>query len=237
MTTVPTAPVLLPGQTCAAAGPHDLTGLYVAHHGVRRDLDAFEAAVRNTPVDDATTWRLLRRRWVGFAAVLHHHRALEEAVLWPTMTRRAAELGDERAAATLAAMAAGDGRIDPALAACEAGLVAMVGHPCPAHRDRLDADLGAARAALLERLRREETDALPLLQRILPAEDWQRCQRAAVSTFTWRFLPFVLGWALHALPADAARRLEAAAGTGCVVLHRLGRRRWDRRERRTFRYV
>ena len=45
------AALLLPGQTHAAPGPYDMTGMYVVHHCVRRDLAAFEAAVRNTPVD------------------------------------------------------------------------------------------------------------------------------------------------------------------------------------------
>lgn len=55
-----------------------MTGMYVVHHCCRRDLAAFEAAIRNTPVDEADAWRLLRRRWDGFVAVLHHHHELED---------------------------------------------------------------------------------------------------------------------------------------------------------------
>src|SRR6185312_9161254 len=43
----------LPGQVYAAGGPHDLSGMFVAHHGFRRDLYRFAMATRNTPVDDA----------------------------------------------------------------------------------------------------------------------------------------------------------------------------------------
>ncbi len=40
------------------------------HHAVRRDLTAFESAVRHTPVGDTDAWRALRGRWDLLAAVL-----------------------------------------------------------------------------------------------------------------------------------------------------------------------
>ena len=61
-TTVHPQQVDLPGQTHVAEGPHDQTGMYVMHHAFRRDLARFRSAVRNTPVGDAATWRLLRTR-------------------------------------------------------------------------------------------------------------------------------------------------------------------------------
>ena len=59
--------ICLPGQAHVAEGPHDQTGMYLMHHAFRRDLAAFEDAVRRTPLHDDGTWRLLRRRsqpWV-----------------------------------------------------------------------------------------------------------------------------------------------------------------------------
>ena len=230
-------PLLLPGQTHAAPGPHDMTGMYVAHHGFRRDLAAFEAAVRNTPVDDADVWRLLRRRWAGFAAILHHHHELEDSFYWPEMLRLCRAAGLDADVETLTAMEAEHHEIDPALAACEAGFAAMEARPAPAHRDDLDAAVTRTRAALLDHLRHEETEAIPLMQRILPPTSWEESERAALSTFPRRFVPFLVGWGLHDLPEDAARRMEALAGPAYVLVHRVVRRGWTRRERRTFRYV
>ena len=68
----------LPGQTHVADGPHDQSGMYVMHHGFRRDLARFERAVRNTPVGDAATWRALAKRWAAFTEVLHHHHTIED---------------------------------------------------------------------------------------------------------------------------------------------------------------
>ncbi len=230
-------PLLLPGQTHAAPGPHDMTGMYVVHHGFRRDLAAFEAAVRNTPVDDAEVWELLRKRWDGFAAVLHHHHELEDEYYWPEMLRRTRQVSLQSAVETLTAMEAEHHEIDPALADCEAGLTAMVAHPCPAHRDDLDAAVTRTRVALLDHLRHEETEAIPLMQRMLPTEVWEESERVALSTFPKRFVPFLVGWGLHGLPDDAARRMMAKAGPAYVVVHRLVGRRWERRERRTFKYA
>ena len=59
-TTTPHRPqISLPGQAHVAEGPHDQTGMYLMHHAFRRDLAAFEAAVRQTPLHDDAVWRAL----------------------------------------------------------------------------------------------------------------------------------------------------------------------------------
>ena len=82
-TQAPTAQLTLPGQSHTAEGPHDQTGMYVMHHGFRRDLDRFLAAVEITPVSEAEVWAELRRRWDRMAEVLHHHHTVEDEALWP----------------------------------------------------------------------------------------------------------------------------------------------------------
>ena len=85
--------IRLPGQAHVADGPHDQTGMYVIHHAFRRDLAAFEAAVRATPVGDSPTWAALGARWTRFATVLHHHHGVEDEHLWPVLLGKAS--GDE----------------------------------------------------------------------------------------------------------------------------------------------
>src|SRR5690349_24812811 len=92
----------LPGQSCVADGPHDQSGMYVMHHAFRRDLAAFEAAVRATPIGDAATWRALGDRWADFATVLHHHHGVEDEHLWPVLL--AATTDDATGTALLHAM-------------------------------------------------------------------------------------------------------------------------------------
>ena len=80
-----TRQISLPGQAHVAEGPHDQTGMYVMHHAFRRDLANVEAAVRQTPLHDAATWRALDRRWAKFGEVLHHHHGVEDVAFWPVL--------------------------------------------------------------------------------------------------------------------------------------------------------
>jgi Hemerythrin HHE cation binding domain len=86
-------------------GPVDLIGMYVMHHGFRRDLADFTAAVPLTPVGDRQTWAALRDRWDRFAHVLHKHHVAEDEGLWPLLRARAAAAGDRTGLATLDVMA------------------------------------------------------------------------------------------------------------------------------------
>ncbi len=227
--------ISLPGQAHVAEGPHDQSGMYVVHHAFRRDLTAFEAAVRATPVGDAATWAALAGRWTTFATVLHHHHGVEDENLWPVLLAEAT--GDVSATAMLHAMEAEHEGIDPALASCAAGFAAMVEHPCDDHRNALDVHVTATRAALLAHLAHEETEALPLLQQTLSTAQNAAFEKAAGRAYPLRMMPFLLPWVAAGMPADVRQRIVAGAGPGYGLLLRMFRGRYERGERKAFRYV
>lgn len=229
--------ISLPGQTHVAHGPHDQTGMYLMHHAFRRDLARFESAVRGTPVGDHDTWAALAERWTRFAEALHHHHAIEDEHLWPLMLRRLEEAGDTENRATLLAMEDEHGQIDPALAACAEGFATMLAHPCADHRNALDVHVTAVRGLLAEHLRHEETAALPLLQRTVTVEDYAAFEAAAEKGYPIRMVPFLVCWVMHGVPEDLAREFLAQAGTPHRLLRQIFRGRFERRERRAFRYV
>jgi hemerythrin-like domain-containing protein len=137
------------------------------------------------------TWNALARRWDRFADVLHHHHQVEDEYIWPVLERHAADDGETTATAMLHAMEEEHAQIDPALAGVEEAFRAMAAHPCADHRNALDVRVTAVRAALLEHLRHEETDALPYLQRAATPEEerpWRRGRSAVTrspSLRTW----------------------------------------------------
>lgn len=229
--------IRLPGQASVADGPHDQSGMYVIHHAFRRDLAAFEAAVRATPVGDARTWRALSARWKRFAVTLHHHHGVEDEHLWPLLQQKTAAAGDVAGQELLRAMEAEHEEIDPALAAVEESFQTMREHPCDDHRNALDVHVTATRSALLEHLAHEETGALPMLQRSLSAEENAAFEKAAQGAYPIRMLPFLLPWASAGLPEDVRRRIVEEAGPAYGVLLRLFRGWYGRGERRAFRYV
>lgn len=230
-----TAQISLPGQTFVAEGPHDQTGMYLMHHAFRRDLSRFERAVRGTPVEEAAVWHALEARWRRFAEVLHHHHTIEDEAYWPVLLEATAD--DALARATLVDMEAEHAHIDPALAACGEAFATMAAHPCDDHRNALDVRVTTLRDQLGEHLRHEETEALPLVQRVMSTEQFAAAEAVAAKGYPPRIIPFVVPWVADEVPSEVLDPFLAAAGAPYVVLLRVLRGRHARRERRAFRYA
>jgi iron-sulfur cluster repair protein YtfE (RIC family) len=227
----------LPRQSHTAEGPHDQTGMYVMHHAFRRDLDRFAGAVANTPVSEHEVWRALERRWLRMAELLHHHHTVEDEALWPVLRTHAAGTGAAEDLHLLEDMEAEHERIDPALVACREAFAAMSEHPCRDHRNALELRVAALRDGLLEHLAHEEGRALPMLQRTLSVEENEQFERAAQKGYPLRVVPFALCWVMDELPAEARDRILADTPPGYGLVLRLLRPRFEKAERRAFRYT
>lgn len=240
MSATPVTPppqLTLPGQVHTADGPLDMSGMYVMHHAFRRDLDRFATAVRRTPLDDAATWRALAARWERFGSMLHHHHAIEDATLWPPLLDRVDAARVPGARATLEAMQAEHGTIDPALAGCGEAFAAMAATPTEEARDELRACVDRMRESLDRHLAHEETDALPLLQAHLPQEVWAASERAAQRSFRPRDLVFLVPWAADGLDRTARDRAFGPAGWSFRAVYGVTRAGFRRRENAVFRHV
>jgi hemerythrin-like domain-containing protein len=229
--------VRLPGQAHVAEGPYDQTGMYIMHHAFRRDLARFETAVRRTPIDEAETWAALSRRWERFGEILHHHHQIEDQSIWPLLTTHAIARLDDTAIAMLDDMEAEHGQIGPALAACSEGFQLMVEHPCADHRSELDGKITAARAALLEHLRHEETDALPFLQLVVDHRENQAIEAAAKKGYPFSAMPFMVPWGVDGIPVDLSERVMSEVGAVYRFLLRIFRGRYERADARAFRHA
>ena len=224
----------LPGQAAAPDGPVDLGVMFLMHFAFRRDLDAFSAAVRATPVADRETWRLLAARWDLFSEVLHHHHTGEDAGLWPVLLERSGP--DDRA--VLEAMEAEHAEIDPLLDACAEGFRRLADAADADARAALEVRVVATRDALGRHLAHEEGDALALVQRVMSPEDWHymdenHFKKGMTLPYILRMVP----WAAHRVPADALARVLDEAGLPFKVVLWLTRRGFARREQRTFAHV
>lgn len=225
------------GQAHTAEGPLDLGGMYVMHHGFRRDLRDFTRAVPVTPPGDGPAWRALSRRWAGFGRTLHHHHRVEDVAIWPALEQRAGAAGDTAARDTLAAMENEHTHIDPLLAACAEGFETMVAAPDVAVRDRLAAGIGRLHQVLSDHLAHEETDALPLAQRYLSLAAWQDSEAAARKEFGLSDLTFTVPWCTRELPPAQFDLVFAKGGPMIRAVLALTRRRFDREHARAFRHL
>jgi hypothetical protein len=224
----------LPGQTAAPEGPVDLHAMFVMHHAFRRDLAAFAAAAEATPATDREAWRRLQRRWELFSTVLHHHHSGEDAGLWPVLLERS----DEAGRATLEAMEAEHAEIDPLLAGCADGFDRMAQAADDDARRALAVRLVATRERLAEHLRHEETEALVLVQQHLTEQEWRDLEQEHFrSDLSPKELFTIVAWAAYGIGDQQRREVLEKTGLPFVVLWRLGRSRFARSERRTFRYV
>ena len=226
--------ICLPGQAHVAEGPHDQSGMYLIHHAFRRDLDRFRDAVRLTPVEDHDTWRALARRWERFAGILHHHHTVEDDHIWPLVRRRVEERSEPGGLEVLQAMEDEHELVDPALESCGRGFATLVDSPSEDRRKALDVHVSTTRTLLLEHLRHEETEALPLLQRTLTAEDFAATEAAAERAYPVRTLAFLVPWVADGVPADVIDQTLGEAGPAYQLLLRLCRPWYSRAERRAF---
>ena len=234
----PRGQVTFPGQAAAPDGPCDLLPMFLMHHAFRRDLRMFNAAAAATPLEDRGTWQALEARWRGFARILHHHHSGEDRVLWPLLLSRVDSVGDGAGRATLEAMEAEHGEIDPLLAGCAEGFARLASVPDGDSRAALVVRLAATRERLGAHLGHEETDALALVQQHLTEQEWHALDKEFAKDYRPADILFALPWVLHDVPPGNWDQVRAFIGRPMLVVWRLAlRRRFERRERRAFRYV
>jgi iron-sulfur cluster repair protein YtfE (RIC family) len=224
----------LPGQAAAHEGPVDMTMMYLMHHAFRRDLATFAAASAVTPVEDRGAWVAMVERWSLLATSLHHHHLGEDTWLWPALMERVT--AEERA--TLEAMEAEHGEIDPALEACAAGLARLAEHADPDARAALTVRLTAAKASLSRHLHHEETETIALIQRELTQADWEAIDAHFKESVTFGEVVRLVPWVLHQVPAEVRTRLFAEPGGRMhQLVWVLTRRRFERLDRRAFHHL
>jgi hypothetical protein len=127
--------------------------------------------------------------------------------------------------------------IDPLLRSCADGFAAMAQGRDAATRNRLADTTEAARDTLSHHMAHEETEALPLLQRLLSAEGWERVEKAAGQGKSVRDLVFLVPWVADGLDAAQLQTAYRSVGQAFRVLLALTRGGYERRERIAFRYA
>ena len=227
----------LPGQVYAAGGPHDLSGMFVAHHGFRRDLYRFAMATRNTPVDDAQTWSALATRWERFGEILHHHHVTEDTAIWPELYGAVDQQGDRGAHSTLDEMEAEHDVVDPMLTACAAGFATMATAPDRQTRDHLAEVVHATHASVYGHLAHEEAEALPILQRHLSGKGWKKAEHMAKAEKDPRKLAFLVPWLADGLPQPVLSKAFGSMGPAIKVVLSMTKTRYERAEWMAFRHI
>ncbi|MFI8391394.1 hemerythrin domain-containing protein [Streptomyces sp. NPDC085540] len=194
------------------SGAIDLTVTYAMHDALRRDLaqlDRLTTAADHDPrqvLATAAGWRLFKK-------ALHAHHTAEDDALWPSLRRNLA--GRPRDLALLEVMEAEHAAIGTVIRAID-GALADPG----AGSLRLGQLADALTRGLAGHLEHEEEAVLPLIQRVLTADQWGhfgRIQDQHVDQDAPLLLPWLLDGADERTAERLLARLPASAYAACTA--------------------
>jgi iron-sulfur cluster repair protein YtfE (RIC family) len=141
-----------------------LTAMNAAHDAFRRDLERLAASAGPADLADPDRHASILAGWTLFTGMLDIHHRAEDDFIWPRLRRRLA--GSEAAISVLDEMDAEHARIDPLIAAVDAGL---------AGRGTIDTAgaIEELRSTLSDHMRHEEREAMPLVEQALSDREWR----------------------------------------------------------------
>ncbi|MFF9869643.1 hemerythrin domain-containing protein [Streptomyces sp. NPDC013953] len=189
----------------------DLTVMWAMHDALRRELAHLD---RITTAADRDTRRVLATAagWRMFKQALHAHHSAEDDALWPALRRSLA--GHPPELALLEALEAEHAAIRSVIEAIDAALADP--QVAPAQLGDLT---DALTTGLAGHLTHEEGGALPLIQRVLTAEQWVRFGHVHAQHIA-RDAPVLLPWLLDGADEETVAKLlgplPAATRAACT---------------------
>ncbi|MFI6980333.1 hemerythrin domain-containing protein [Embleya sp. NPDC050154] len=219
MTASPVAP--------ASAG-FDTRDMVIVHRGLRRESRLLVELVGAVEPGDTARAKVLADHFDLYRLGLHGHHTGEDELLWPPLLARV-----DLEAELVLRMEAQHERVAGSLTAAEELVRAWAANPGVTERDALVAALAEHRAALIEHLDEEESELLPLAQRLLTASEWHAMGEHFVETTPKPQILLLLGVVLEdAEPAERATMLGGLPLPARLIWHLVGRRMYARTVRR-----
>ncbi|AQZ65477.1 unnamed protein product [[Actinomadura] parvosata subsp. kistnae] len=216
--------LMLPGQAAAAPGPLDMSNMYLAHYGFRRDLGHLLTTTARVPLGERRRIAALREHHAWVLYVLHHHHTAEDETIWPRLRERA-----PGSAGTIDALEAEHEACDRWIRESTDAFAAFDAHPSEQGRERLVTALRALADTLGAHLAHEETEGIPLMMaHITPHEDAEM-HKALMKQYGLRNLVRLVGWITSELPAAAEAHVRGNAPAPMLLLHTLTEGRYRRR--------
>ncbi|NAS25713.1 hypothetical protein GT755_29020 [Herbidospora sp. NEAU-GS84] len=216
--------IRLPGQAAAVPGPLDMSNMYLAHYGFRRDLGRLLTAVGRVRTEDRARVSALREHfdWVLYA--LHHHHTSEDEFIWPRLRERAPEAID-----VIDALEAEHEAADRWIQESTDAFRSFDAGPSEPGRERLMTALRSLADVLGAHLAHEEIDGIPLMMACITPEEDARMHQVILKRYGPHGVLKLLGWITFALPADVEEHLRRTSPARLRLLSGLVKRRYRRR--------
>jgi len=181
------------------------TALMTSHHGFRRDLAQFAAALRRVNEGDTSRVEALREEWTHFRGKLHGHHEAEDASLFPHLCSQQPSL-----ATLIDELNADHRRVDLLLDQGDRAFTAL-----PAALDAATEVVTSLQTLLAPHLASEETHLFPGLREAkqFPPVDSEAELAMFAEGFAWSthgIAPDIVARLHEILPAALVERLPAA---------------------------
>ncbi|GAA3441871.1 hemerythrin domain-containing protein [Planomonospora venezuelensis] len=216
--------IVLPGQAAAVPGPLDMTNMYLAHYGFRRDLGRLLVAAGRVGLADRARITALHEHLTWVLLVLHHHHTAEDETVWPRLRRRAPE-----AAEVIDALEAEHAEADRWIGESETAFAAFAARPTEEGRARLVTALRSLGDVLGAHLAHEETEGIPLMMAHITPEEDAEGHKGIQKEYGLSGMLKLVPWITSDLPPEVEEHLRRTAPKGLLLVNRLVRRRYERR--------
>ena len=211
----PDAPRLLNDDGSASVA----TALMMSHHGFRRDIACFKAALARVVVGDSLRVAALRDEWRNYRNTLHGHHEAEDHGLFSAVLDRQPSL-----AAVVEHLVADHRRIDPLLQEGDHAFAALSG---PVSAQKTAAVVAELSSLLDAHLALEEANIVPWLRDMkgfpAPAND------AELEMFAQGF-----AWSSRGIAAEVVERVDAMLPEALVARLPGARAAFEVRHERAF---
>ncbi|MFC6237053.1 hemerythrin domain-containing protein [Longivirga aurantiaca] len=201
----------------------DTRDMLVVHTALRREIGALPALVRGVADDDTDRSAVVGGHYALMARLLHIHHEGEDVALWPVLHQRAPE-----AAELVARMQREHADLGTALETADSAVPRWQADPTAAAREEAAAAIAAVDRVLIAHLAEEESEVLPLAERVLTVDEWDAIGAHARSHLTPDTAFVIFGMLLEEAPAPVA---EAMLGTmpppAREAFHAVGQKQYD----------
>jgi hypothetical protein len=213
--------------------PCDPFDMALVHRAFRAEFAAFPGLIRAVSSGDTTRSRLVSRHLDNMIAVLHHHHAAEDELLWPKLVVRVPECESDirHVEHQHAGINASIDKVNPVR-------LAWVDTADPKTGEQLAAVAGELSACVNEHLEDEESQVVPLIAEYITPDEWQEATDRGAAFLTPKNVGFALAFAgfinEHATAQEWRRFLSALPLTPRLLWHALGRRLYGSYRRRLY---
>lgn len=221
-------------MSCPTTTPN-LLGLRVLHRTMRTDLHRLTALVERLADLRAAIGTKRAKAldaWIrGLCAEIHHHHLAEDEIAWPVIERHAG------AAADLTGLSEDHAALGPLLADVREASTALVRGPSaelPAQAGALAGRLARLRDTLDEHIADEEREIFPIIERYVPAAEWDAVTRGVQRRAGGPGAAFQVPRILDVATPEEFAALRAEAGPLLPIMAAALRPGHRRRERLVF---